>query len=184
MPQCSTRAAWQAQIKSLHKECPKALFLRETVAKSHASNILILALLVSRHRDMGTDSKPLYSAKAEARRIFNLLCTSFDPIALPPDVCKLESQVEFTADRDFPYFFIPFKETETGAALKAIEACLACLLCDLKLGGNVRRGVRIDLEKTTAFLCQAYMAKVGGLGKLDPQVKDFLKGTIKLLLGT
>lgn len=46
--------------------------------------------------------------------------------------------------------------------------------------GMHKRKVTIDLEKTTAFLFQAYLATVGVLGKFDPEVKKLLKGTIVL----
>lgn len=126
---------------------------------------------------MGHSDQVRYSSTAEAKEIFKLLCTSFDPISLPSLTEELSSSVQFTASRDLPYFPIPFKETETGAALKAIEACVACLICDLRTGKHVDRNIDINLEKTTAFLCQAYMAKAGGRGKLDADVKEFLKGT-------
>ncbi|KAF7552342.1 hypothetical protein G7Z17_g4378 [Cylindrodendrum hubeiense] len=121
-----------------------------------------------------TDS---YSSLTETSRILKLLCDQVDSVSLPPAVHDLVPQVKFTATRDSPYFPIPFKETETGAALKAIEGGLACLLADLKDGETKKRKIVVDLEKTTAFLCQAYMATVGGLGKLDPSVKTLLKDT-------
>ena len=57
---------------------------------------------------------------------------------------------------------------------------MAGLLADLKSGtvGATPRKVNVNLEKTTAFLCQAYLATVGGLGKLDPKVKTLLKGEL------
>ncbi|KAF4459797.1 hypothetical protein FALBO_13440 [Fusarium albosuccineum] len=103
-----------------------------------------------------------YSSLEETRRILDFLCDQFDPIALPPAVKDLRSQITFTSTRDAPYFPIPFKETETSAALKAVEGAVACLLADLVEGEPRSRQVTVDLEKTTAFLCQAYMAKVGG----------------------
>ncbi|KAH7146253.1 CoA-transferase family III domain-containing protein [Dactylonectria macrodidyma] len=119
----------------------------------------------------------LYSATDEASRILKLLCNQVDAVSLPPAVQDLVPRVKFTTVRDFPYFPIPFKETETAAALKAIEGSLACLLADIKDGASKKREVVVDLEKTTAFLCQAYLATVGGQGKLDPGVKKLLKDT-------
>lgn len=119
----------------------------------------------------------------ETSRILKLLCDQVDAVSLPPAVRHLVPQVKFTAARDFPYFPIPLKETETGAALKAIEGGVACLLADLKDGESKERQIVIDLEKTTAFLCQAYMATVGGQGKLDPGVKKLLKGTFAYFTG-
>ncbi|KAH8694496.1 CoA-transferase family III domain-containing protein [Ilyonectria robusta] len=118
-----------------------------------------------------------YSSVTETSRILKLLCDQVNAVSLPPAVRHLVPQVKFTAARDFPYFPIPLKETETGAALKAIEGGVACLLADLKDGEAKKRQIVVDLEKTTAFLCQAYMATVGGQGKLDPGVKKLLKDT-------
>lgn len=117
-----------------------------------------------------------YSSTAEASRIFDFLCGLFDDTDLPSSVRDFKERLSFTATRDQPYFPIPLKETETTAALKAIEGAVACLLADLKTGKDEARHVTVNLEKTTAFLCQAYMAKIAGLGKLDPSVKKLLKG--------
>lgn len=122
-----------------------------------------------------TNPQP-YSSIEESSRILKWLLQQLDSVSLPSEVEGLASQVKFTATRDAPYFPIPFKETETGAALKAVEGIVACLLADLKNGAGKERRITVNLEKTTAFLCQAYMAKVGGLGKLDAGVKKLLKG--------
>jgi hypothetical protein len=141
---------------------------------------------------MGSISEPGYSSLEESRRILDYLLTQFNDESLPPAAAKdLKSRTTFTADRDAPYFPIPFKETETTAALKAVEGSIAGLLADIKQGadGATPRKVNINLEKTTAFLCQAYLATVGGRGKLDPKVKALLKGnyrhinTMRLLRG-
>lgn len=120
---------------------------------------------------------PAYSSKKEALAILQYLCTQFDPISLPAGVASRADHVQFVAERDQPYFPIPFKETETTAALKAIEASVASLLADTRQEGSVSdRKIVVNLEKTTAFLFQAYLAKVGGYGKLDKGVKSMLKG--------
>lgn len=118
-----------------------------------------------------------YSSKKEALTILQYLCNQFDPISLPAGVASRAEYVQFVAERDQPYFPIPFKETETTAALKAIEASVASLLADTRQEGQVpERKIHVDLEKTTAFLFQAYLARVGGYGKLDKGVKSMLKG--------
>ncbi|KAK7421258.1 hypothetical protein QQZ08_010035 [Neonectria magnoliae] len=126
---------------------------------------------------MAVDKTLSYSSVRETSRILELLCDQIDSVSLPLAVRGLVPQIKFSAARDFPYFPIPFKETETSAALKAIEGAVACLLADLKDGESKKRQIVVDLEKTTAFLCQAYLATVGGLGKLDPGVKGLLKDT-------
>lgn len=125
---------------------------------------------------MGSIQPQEYSSLEETKRIFDYLCTQFDATSLPPAVKDLKPHVKFTSTRDAPYFPIPFKETETSAALKAVEGGVANLLADLVEGEARPRKITVNLEKTTAFLCQAYLAKVGGLGKLDPGVKAKLKG--------
>ncbi|KAM0560034.1 hypothetical protein ACHAPJ_003993 [Fusarium lateritium] len=126
---------------------------------------------------MGSIEQREYSSVEESKRIFDFLCGQFDEIAFPSAIKDLKSSISFTSSRDAPYFPIPFKETETSAALKAVEGAVACLLGDLVDGEPRKRKINVDLEKTTAFLCQAYMAKVGGFGKLDPGVKALLKDT-------
>ena len=71
-------------------------------------------------------------------------------------------ELEFTANQDQPYFPIAFKETESTAALKAIEAMLASSIADLRFGKK-RRNIEINLEATTCFLFQTYLATVDGL---------------------
>ncbi|OAQ98069.1 hypothetical protein LLEC1_02310 [Akanthomyces lecanii] len=119
-----------------------------------------------------------YSSKEETMRILQYLLGIFDPISLPIEVASRQAKVHFTAERDQPYFPIPFKETETTAALKAIEGTVAALLAETDGNENAKNAqVHVSLEKTTAFLFQAYLARVGGLGKLDKEVKALLKDT-------
>ncbi|KAJ4293699.1 hypothetical protein N0V90_008983 [Kalmusia sp. IMI 367209] len=119
----------------------------------------------------------LYKSTEESNNILRILLKLFNDNddELPRSVRQRTENVTFEANRDLPYFPIPFKETETTAALKAIEASAAAELGDLKAGKDSQRGIKIDLEKTTAFLFQAYLATIGGLTKLDPDVKRLLK---------
>lgn len=120
---------------------------------------------------------PAYSSITESNRIYHNLLGSFgdDKISFPDQITTKQSSVKFTGSHDKPYFPIPFKETETTAALKAIEGSLAALLADEKEGKQDRK-IEVNQEKTTAFLFQAYLARVGGLGKLDKDVRKLLKG--------
>lgn len=118
-----------------------------------------------------------YSSIAESKSIYNTLLQAFkdDQLSLPDLVASKRENVHFTGSHDKPYFPIPFKETETTAALKAIEGTVASLLEDEK-SGRLDRRIEVNQEKTTAFLFQAYLARVGGLGKLDKDVRKLLKG--------
>ena len=118
-----------------------------------------------------------YSPTAETRHIFNLLCKLKEELNLPWNLEEMKEDVEFTSEKDTIYFPIPFKETETTAALRGIEALVANSLADLKYGAK-RRKIEINLEKTTCFLFQTYLSTIDGLGKYDPGVKTKLKGKL------
>jgi hypothetical protein len=118
-----------------------------------------------------------YSPVQEAGRILDFLCKQSKALELPSEVVDNKDAVSFSSTTNQIYFPIPFKETETIAALKGIEALVAASIADLRYGQRVqKRSVKVSLERATCFGCQAYMAKVDGLGKLDPGVRAKLKG--------
>lgn len=116
-----------------------------------------------------------YSPLVETSRIFSDLCAQSERLNLPPQVQANKDHVSFSSSHNEIYFPIPFKETETLAALKGIEGSVAAAIADLRFGSQPR-DVQVSLEGATAFGCQAYMAKIDGLSKLDPNVKSKLKG--------
>ncbi|KAJ5309687.1 uncharacterized protein N7443_002148 [Penicillium atrosanguineum] len=119
-----------------------------------------------------------YSPVLETSRIFSDLCEQSERLGLPSQVLANKDRVSFSTSHNEIYFPIPFKETETLAALKGIEGSVAAAIADLRFGQNAQpRGVQVSLEGATAFGCQAYMAKLDGLSKLDPNVKSRLKDT-------
>jgi hypothetical protein len=123
----------------------------------------------------------VYSPKQEVKRVFDFLCQLKKGLNLPENLDDLAKNVEFTSEKDTIYFPIPFKETETTAALKGIEALLAAALANLKYGESPRK-IEINLEQTTCFLFQTYLSTIDGIGKYDPAVKAKLKGTTPLHL--
>jgi hypothetical protein len=116
-----------------------------------------------------------YSSVRETGRIFSSLCDQAESLNLPSEVVEHKDEVSFNSSYDEIYYPIPFKETETLAALKGVEGAVAAALANLRYGPQ-KRNVKVNLERATAFGCQAYMAKVDGLSKLDPEVKKKLKG--------
>lgn len=127
------------------------------------------------------DANSAYSPVQEAGRIFSILCDQGERLSLPSEVIAKRGSVSFNSAYDQIYFPIPFKETETLAALKGVEGALAAAIADLRYGPSEQaRNVKVNLERATAFGCQAYMAKVAGLSKLDPEVKKKLKGMDEL----
>lgn len=128
-------------------------------------------------------SNMAYSPVLETSRIFSNLCEQAERLNLPTEVLANKDRVSFSSSHNEIYFPIPFKETETLAALKGIEGSVAAALADLRFGSGAQpRGVQVSLEGATAFGCQAYMAKVDGLSKLDPNVKSKLKGACGILI--
>lgn len=117
-----------------------------------------------------------YSPVREACHIFAFLLQQPFSLLLPPEALLKADAVEFYSAHNQVYFPIPFKETETLAALKGIEGLVAATIADLRYGLPEKWDVKVNLERATAFGFQAYMAKVDGLSKLDPAVKTKLKG--------
>lgn len=122
-----------------------------------------------------TETDNPYSPVDEARLIFSYLCDQAERLSLPPQIVENKDAVSFSSSHNEIYYPIPFKETETLAALKGVEGAVASAIADLRFGEQ-KRNVKINLEKATAFGFQAYMAKLDGLSKLDPAVKSKLKG--------
>ncbi|KAI2788806.1 hypothetical protein POX_e06827 [Penicillium oxalicum] len=130
--------------------------------------------MTNKNAKKGTTYSPLH----ETGRIFTELCRQSDRLNLPPPVYENRESVSFSSSHDEIYFPIPFKETETLAALKGIEGSVAAAIADLRFGRCAQpRRIQVSLEGATAFGCQAYMAKIDGLSKLDPNVKSKLKDT-------
>lgn len=118
-----------------------------------------------------------YSPALEAEHILDYLCKQSQALSLPVAIADKQDAVTFSSTTGRIYLPIPFKETETLAALKAVEGLIAGEIANLRYGEkSKKRSVKISLEAATYFGCQAYMAKVGGLGKLDPGVRSKLKG--------
>ncbi|PGH20102.1 hypothetical protein AJ80_03670 [Polytolypa hystricis UAMH7299] len=117
-----------------------------------------------------------YTPRLEAKRIFETLCKLKDSLSLPADLDDLAQNVTFSSEKDEIYFPIPFKETETTAALKGLEAVVAAALANLKYGEKQRK-INICLEQATCFLFQTYLSSLDGMGKYDQGIKARLKDT-------
>lgn len=135
-----------------------------------------------------------YSSVKEAR---NVLERVLQLAPVPEEIAAKARNVEFVSASDLPYFPIPFKETELGAALKAVEASIGLAIAELRRTASAadatqngvasqlaERGsqngaprIKIDLERTTAFLFQTYLTSIGGFTKPEKGATQFLKGT-------
>lgn len=99
---------------------------------------------------------------------------------VPQEFSKHAQHVAFTSSsQSAVYFPTPLKEQEAGAALKALEACGASAIADLRYGREDSRNIDVDMDKTTCFLMSAYLATVAGKDKASPEVKKFIPGNIR-----
>ena len=102
---------------------------------------------------------------------------------LPDEFQDHIKDVIFTAPKgssNVVYLPCPFKETEATSVLKAVEACAAAAIADLRFSSKKRR-IDIDLERATCFLFSAYLSTVDGMDKANPNVKSKLKGQTRKL---
>lgn len=96
---------------------------------------------------------------------------------IPDEVREHVNDVVFSAPKgsNVVHLPCPFKETEATSALKAIEACVAAAIADLRYSSK-RRKIEIDTERATCFLFSAYLSTVDGMDKGNPNVMSKLKG--------
>lgn len=106
---------------------------------------------------------------------------------LPSDFIGHLQDVSFvspsTAAPDGVFFPCPLREQEAAAAIKALEACAAAAIADLRYGAKAR-AVEVDLTKTACFLISAYMSTIDGMDKTHEGVKSKIPGTHALFFGT
>lgn len=96
---------------------------------------------------------------------------------IPKEVRRHLTEVTFSAPKgsDVVSLPCPFKETEATSVLKAVEACAAAAIADLRYPSK-RRKIDVDVERATCFLFSAYLSTVNGMNKANPNVKSRLKG--------
>lgn len=73
------------------------------------------------------------------------------------------------------HFPCPLREQEATAAIKALEACAAAAIADLRYDVKPRP-ICVDMDKIACFLMSAYLTTIDGLGKGDARVKDKIPG--------
>jgi hypothetical protein len=123
------------------------------------------------------DSNGDYCLLDEAKRARNILLGQLKN-QLPDETVVHIRKVAFrNGEQDLPAFPCPFKQSEAIGSLKAVEAGLAIASADLIQGKQEQeRKAVVDLQLANCFLFSAYLATVGGHGKLDSKSKSFLKG--------
>ena len=117
-----------------------------------------------------------YSVREECRRSLHRLLQLAGQ-QLPDEVREHVNNVTFSAGKgsNVVHLPCPFKETEATSVLKAVEACVAAAIADLRFSSK-RRKIDVDTERATCFLFSAYLSTVDGMDKANPNVISRLKG--------
>ncbi|KAK1827260.1 CaiB baif family enzyme [Podospora conica] len=126
--------------------------------------------------DMNPEARPhevtTHSVTQEAYQALDKLvafCTE-----LPEEFILHRNNVVFFTDglkTDTVHFPCPLREQEAMLAIKAVEACAAAAIADLKadragtLQHNHDRQIMVDADKASCFLMSAYLTNVDGMGK-------------------
>ena len=75
------------------------------------------------------------------------------------------------------YFPCPLKEQEAAGAIKALEACAAASIANLRYGSPAKpRKIVVDMDRIACFLISAYVSTIDGMDKQAPGVKDKIPG--------
>lgn len=85
---------------------------------------------------------------------------------IPKEFGSYSGNVTFVPSNhgDQVYFPSPCREQDAIAAIKALEACAAAAIGDLRHGKN-SRSIKVDLDKAACFLMSAYLATIDGKRK-------------------
>ena len=82
---------------------------------------------------------------------------------IPKEFGSYSGKVKFapSSHGDQVYFPSPCREQDVIAAIKALEACAAAAIGDLRHGKKTR-SMKVDLDKSACFLMSAYLATIDG----------------------
>lgn len=97
--------------------------------------------------------------------------------AVPAEFVQYQTKITFSSpsSKDRVLFPCPLKEQDAIAAIKALEACAAAAIADLRWHKKKEgRQIKVDLNKSACFLMSAYLTTVGGMDKTDPRVKRYI----------
>ncbi|KAK3388210.1 CoA-transferase family III domain-containing protein [Sordaria brevicollis] len=106
-----------------------------------------------------------YSVAIGASEAFNELLKQVKS-QIPKEFRSYSGNVKFVPSRhgDQVYFPSPCREQDVIAAIKALEACAAAAIGDLR-HGEKPRSIKVDLDKAACFLMSAYLATIDGKRK-------------------
>ncbi|EAA26927.1 CoA-transferase family III [Neurospora crassa] len=114
---------------------------------------------------MASSATRPYSVAAGASEAFGELLKQCKG-QVPKEFGSYSGNVTFVPSNhgDQVYFPSPCREQDAIAAIKALEACAAAAIGDLRHGKN-SRSIKVDLDKAACFLMSAYLATIDGKRK-------------------
>jgi len=137
--------------------------------------------------DMTPEARPheaaTHSVTEEAYQALDQLVASCGE--LPDDFLVHRQNVVFSTQglkTDTVHFPCPLREQEAMLAIKAVEACAAAAIADLKANrAGTRqhshgRQIMVDADKTSCFLMSAYLTTVDNMGKQHVDVMSKVPG--------
>ncbi|KAF4437161.1 CAIB/BAIF family enzyme [Fusarium austroafricanum] len=111
-----------------------------------------------------------YSIRKEASRIFNNVLLRDDRLQLPSEAALVAAKTFFIESDtiDTPYLPVPYKFTESSAALWALAATLGNVMVQDRFG--IEQAVHINTDLASLFLMSAGLARVDGKALNDPSI--------------
>ncbi|KAI1066848.1 hypothetical protein LB506_012165 [Fusarium annulatum] len=115
-------------------------------------------------------SQESYSIRQEATRIFYEVLLQDDRLQIPTEVVSIAHRTSFseTDTIDTPYLPVPYKFTESSAALWSLAATFGNFIVLDRFG--IKQCVRVNTDVASLFLMSAGLAKVDGKGLSDPSI--------------
>ncbi|KAK4157990.1 CoA-transferase family III domain-containing protein [Chaetomidium leptoderma] len=158
------------------------------IAQASQQNILLSALRRWQHlRTVKKDREPTpqgpqsgrqHSVAAGAQEALEKLSAACRG-EVPGPILTFTKTVEVASASkrgDEVHFPTPLREQEFAAAIKALEACAATAIAELRYGTESKK-IRVDTDKVSAFLMSAYLTTLDGMGKPDPRIKERIPDT-------
>jgi hypothetical protein len=120
-----------------------------------------------------------YDIVTESRKVFSALLS--DPkLDLPRAITSQAAHVRIHGIGGQPTIPTPWRETEAITATKALEACIALAIAELRFPSGKRRlqaSASVDTDHATISLFMSYLSTVNGFGKWDKRSLPYLKPT-------
>lgn len=120
-----------------------------------------------------------YDTVAESRKVFSALLSD-QKLDLPRAITSQAAHVQIHGIGGQSTIPTPWRETEAITATKALEACIALAIAELRFPSGKRgppASASVDTDHATISLFMSYLSTVNGFGKWDKRSLPYLKPT-------